>query len=68
MIRLSQRIEDAAFAEANQHTANISESRALRTTFREHLKMVARALHAIEMNDDGFGNGQEDELIEKALE
>ena len=40
----------------------------LRVRFKEHLKKVARALRAIEWNDSGDGDKDEDRLIQEVLD
>jgi hypothetical protein len=54
---LSGRVEDASFME------NSPERRA----FREHLRLIAKALHIIEWNDSGDGADGESEAIRKCL-
>jgi len=67
MILLSKRIDDAGFAEANQYAVDLRSSMALRSRFREHLKKVARALQAIELNDGWAGDWREETLIKEVL-
>jgi hypothetical protein len=47
--------------------ADFEESTPQRRAFREHLKAVAKALRAIEWNDSGDGDDEENILIEACL-
>lgn len=48
---------------ASEHNA----SPELRTKFKEHLKLVAKACRAIEWNDSGDGDDKEVDLIKQCL-
>ena len=48
--------------------AQFSENTTLRRAMRKHLGKVAAALHAIEWNDSGDGDPDEDELIRACLQ
>lgn len=48
-------------------TAEFAENTALRRVFRKHLHLVARALRAIEWNDSGDGDHDEDADIAACL-
>lgn len=53
------------FADALREEGSCSAARpALRRAFREHLRMVADAMRAIEWNDSGDGASRETELLE----
>lgn len=47
--------------------ASFNENTVLRRAFREHLEAVAKALRAIEWNDSGDGDSQEDALIRACI-
>lgn len=47
--------------------AHFYESTVERKAFRDHLKKVAKALHAIEWNDSGDGADDENEAIRECL-
>lgn len=47
--------------------AEFKPDTALRRAFKEHLKLVADALRAIEWNDSGDGDSTEDEAIKACL-
>ena len=48
--------------------AQFAEDSVLRRAMRKHLNKVAAALHAIEWNDSGDGDPDEDELIRACLQ
>jgi hypothetical protein len=47
--------------------ANFEPTTVLRRAFKKHLHKVAKALRAIEWNDSGDGDDNEDEYIDNCL-
>jgi len=71
-VRLQARDADVSGGSMNYLYGKVEEaefkpSTPLRRAFREHLKLVAKALRAIEWNDSGDGDSTEDEAIRACL-
>ena len=65
---------DYIYRRINDLAAMISEtggcsaaSKSLRNAFKKHLELVAKTCRAIEWNDSGDGDSEEEELIKECL-